>query len=400
MIVNGKRSLAHVEKVSWIESIEGNDDFELIGVLGWKCISESGTFSEGDLCVYIEIDSKVPKKEWSEFLYHHDYEVKTTHFKDLNVISQGIALPLNVFDVEIPNDEGEDVTELLKIAPYNLEDFTLQSDLPNEYDLENQRREEMIGDSGDWLMNSGWGKKSMSYLFGEEKDPNQGFPTRFPHISKTNLEFIENIPDILKDKTPFIRAQKCDGLSATYILEKIKKSFGKPVFEFYVCSQNYRLFKRDEDSSDNMENYYWEMAEKYDIEDKLKFYLENNDDCEYVCWQGEICGPDINGNPQKLTENHLFCFQMIDSVFGRFDIRNAKHIWFEYDMECVPIESMTYILPDDFEEFKRTADGYYSKNVCEGQTGCTREGWTYYKTTDPSFSFKNTSINYLIDKNI
>lgn len=401
MIINGKRSLAHVEKVSWIESVEGNDDFELIGVLGWKCLTETGTFKKGDLCVYIEIGSKVPQNEYFEFLHPQQYKVKTMNFKNLNVVSQGIAMPLNIFNMDIPNKEGEDVTELLEISYSQLEDYTLESDLPNEYDLENQRREELINESGaNWLMKSGWGKKSMSYLLGEQKDTSQKFPTKFPHITKTNLEHFENMPTILQDKTPFIRAQKCDGLSATYILEKIKKSFGKTEFEFYVCSQNYRLFKVNENSLDSISSYYWEMAEKYDIEDKLYYYLENHEDCEYVCWQGEICGPEINGNPQKLTENHLFCFNMIDSVFGKFDIRNAKNLFAEYEMECVPIENMTYILPDDFEEFKQTADGYYSPYVCEGQTKCMREGWIYYKTTNPDFCFKNVSIKYLLNDDI
>lgn len=399
MIINGKRSLAHVEKVSWTKPLDVNSGIELIGVLGWKCISEAETFKPGDLCVYIEIDSKVPQKEWSEFLYSQDFEVKTIRFKNLNVISQGIALPLDVFDVDIPKKEGEDVSELLEITYSDLEDYNLINEFPNEYNLAKQRREEIIDDSGSkWLMKRGWGEKSMSYLFGEDDNTNQQFPTRFPHITKTNHEFVENIPRILQDKTPFIRVQKCDGLSATYILEKIKKNFAKTEYEFYIYSQNYRVFKSDESSQDNMSKYFLEMAEEYDIENKLKDYLKNNKDCKYVCWQGEICGPEIQKNPQKLTENHLFCFQMIDSEVGKFDIRDAKNYWDKYGMESVPIENMTYILPDDFDKFKQTADGYYSYEVCEGQNDCRREGWVYYKTTDPSFSFKNVSIQYLLNK--
>lgn len=398
LIINGKRSLAHVEKISWIKPIEGNNDIELVGVLGWKCISEVGLFNKGDLCVYIEIDSKVPQKEFFEFLSPQNFKVKTIHFKDLDVISQGIALPLDVFDVEIPNKEGTDVSELLEITYSDLEDYNL-NDLPNEYNIANQRREEIIEESGaKWLMKSNFGKKSMSYLLGEEKDTNQYFPTKFPHITKTNLEYVENIPTILRDKTPFIRAQKCDGLSATYILERIKKGFGRDEYEFYVCSQNYRLFEVNDNSLDNINQYFWEMAEIYDIEYNLKDYLKNHKDCEYVCWQGEICGPEIQNNPQKLTENHLFCFQMIDSKTGKFDIREAKRIWDEYEMETIPIEPMAYILPNSFEQFKQTADGYYSSEACDDQTGCIREGWIYYKTTDPDFCFKNVSINYLLNK--
>lgn len=86
---------------------------------------------------------------------------------------------------------------------------------------------------------------------------------------------------------------------------------------------------------------------------------------------------------------------MVDSN-GKFDIREAQIIWDEYDMESVPIDFKTYILPDDFEEFKLSADKNYDPTVCDGQTGCEMEGWVYYKTTDSSFSFKNISRRYLL----
>ncbi|MBQ6218591.1 MAG: hypothetical protein IJJ47_02555 [Methanosphaera sp.] len=52
MIIDGKRSLAHVEKISWVKEIEKADNIEQIGVLGWTCISKIGEFKEGDYCVY------------------------------------------------------------------------------------------------------------------------------------------------------------------------------------------------------------------------------------------------------------------------------------------------------------------------------------------------------------
>ena len=56
------------------------------------------------------------------------------------------------------------------------------------------------------------------------------------------------------------------------------------------------------------------------------------------------------------------------------------------------------IRPKHFEEFKKSADGYYNSVVCEYQTDCPREGYVYYKTTDPTFSFKNVSREYLARK--
>ena len=48
---NKERALAHVEKIEWIRPIEGADNIELIGVLGWVCIakkeSETSRCTEG-----------------------------------------------------------------------------------------------------------------------------------------------------------------------------------------------------------------------------------------------------------------------------------------------------------------------------------------------------------------
>ena len=203
------------------------------------------------------------------------------------------------------------------------------------------------------------------------------------------------MPWVLNDKTPFIVTQKCDGSSGTYILERKKGIFGDK-YEFYVCSRNVRQLTPDQKSYYD-ENYYWECAIKYDIENKLKDYLIKHPDLEYVCWQGEICSPKIQSNPHGLTETHLYCFHMIDSKKGKYDIREADKIWKEYHMEVVPIISEHYIMPDDFEILKNSADTVYSSAVCEGKCGQACEGFVYYKTNDPNFSFKNVSRDYLLN---
>ena len=197
---------------------------------------------------------------------------------------------------------------------------------------------------------------------------------------------------VLEDNSPYIRTQKCDGSSSTYILEK--KHFGR--YEFYVCSRNVRMLKEDQECFYKEKNYYWEAAKIYDIENKMKNYLKNYPDIKWVCWQGEICAPGIQKNPQGLTKTHLFCFHFTDSKNGRLDIRVAKKIWEKYNMEVVPIDDEEYYFPKDFEQFKKSADGFYNKSVCEGKENCKREGYVYYKVSDPTFSFKNVSREYLL----
>lgn len=95
---NKERALAHIEKIEWVKPIEGANNIELIGVLGWVCVAKKGEFQTGDLAVYIEIDSKCPENdERFEFLANKKYKVKTMKLGKFKVISQGLALPLSLF---------------------------------------------------------------------------------------------------------------------------------------------------------------------------------------------------------------------------------------------------------------------------------------------------------------
>ena len=58
-----------------------------------------------------------------------------------------------------------------------------------------------------------------------------------PYIKKTDQERCENMVFVLQDKTPYIRTQKCDGSSGTFILAR-KKQYGRTKYELFVCSRN------------------------------------------------------------------------------------------------------------------------------------------------------------------
>lgn len=225
-----------------------------------------------------------------------------------------------------------------------------------------------------------------SFVYDLEVEDNHNFVTA--NIISHNCE---NRPWVLEDKTPYIVTQKCDGSSGTFILEK--KPFGK--YEFYVCSRNVRMLSQKQECYYGEHNYYWEVALNYNIENKMKKWLKENN-ADWVCWQGEVCAPQIQKNPQGLTKTHLFCFHWTDSINGRLNIVEAAKKWKEMGMEVVPIVDENYILPDDMEEFKLSAEGKYDASVCEGKTDCDREGFVYYKSTDPTFSFKNVSRSYLL----
>ena len=123
MLINDVRALAYTTRISWVRPIAGADNIELVGIGGWICIAKIGEFREGDICVYFEIDSKLPSdKEWCAFMESKKFKVKTMKLSKFGVVSQGLALPVNVFDIEIPNEENIDLTEKLGVTYADAED--------------------------------------------------------------------------------------------------------------------------------------------------------------------------------------------------------------------------------------------------------------------------------------
>ena len=390
MIINDKRALAYTARCGKIEQIEGADNIELMSVLGWKVIVKIGEFHEGDLCVYFEIDSKLPAKEWSEFMASKKYKVKTMKLGKFKVISQGLALPISVFDVEIPNEEGVDVTELLGVTYSVEEDNARKSNKVNKdkkYQSMAARNAKLFKKKPfRWLMRREWGRKLLFAIFGKKRDNPRGWPTHFPYIHKTDEERCENIPWVLGYERPLIVTEKLDGTSCTYILEKKKKGY-----EFYVLSRNVRQADENQECYHD-HNIYWDLAFKYDIENKLKKYLNENPWLTYVCIQGEGVG-SVQGNPLKLKEDDLYVFNFIDSENGRYCSTTGKVIIESMGMQWVPILDTDYMMPTDMEEFKQfaTAKSVVNPNVM-------REGIVLRDHTN-DFSFKNVSREYLLKHN-
>lgn len=390
-----ERKLAHIEKIEWVKPIEGADNIELIGILGWVCISKIGEFHKGDTCVYFEIDSKLPEAEWSEFMRSKGFKVKTMKLNKFKCFSQGLALPLVAFDYDQKLKEqieqlsiGDDCTELLGVK-YSVDEDNIRKaknpDPNTKYNSMAARHKNLFKKKPfRYLMRRLWGRKLLFLFFGRKKDKPLRFPTKFKYIKPTDEERCENLPWVLNIKEPLTIYEKCDGTSSTYLLER--KKFNR--FEFYVCSRNVRQLTPDQKCYHNS-NIYWEMAFKYNIEQHLKDYLKEHKDIDYVCIQGESVG-DVQGNPLKLKDNQLFVFNFINSKDGRIDSAIAKPLIESWGMQWVPVLDTNYIMPDTMEEFKQYATGksIINPNVLREGIVCRN-----YKT---GLSFKNVSREYLL----
>lgn len=386
MIINNKRALAYIQHVTNIRPIDGADNIEQCNVLGWNLICKKGEFHEGDPCVYIEIDSKVPEREEFEFLRAKGFKVKTMKLGKFNCISQGLAMPQSAFKELAGLSEGTDVTDILGIKYSVQEDNARKSNGdPNaKYKSMAARHQKIFKQKwARWMMRRSWGRKVMFFFFGKKKDNPRGFPS---FVSKTDEERVENQPWRISDGKTYIATEKLDGTSCTYALERK----GRNKFEFYVCSRNVRqLDEKQECYHDH--NIYWDLAFKYNIEQHLKDILNQFPKLKWVCIQGEGVG-SVQGNPLKLKEDDLYVFNFKDSERGRYNSIIGRAIIEKMGMKWVPILGKVQ-MPDTMEELKALATGKSKVNP-----DVMREG-IVYRSLDGSDSFKNVSREYLLKHN-
>ena len=386
MIINDKRALAYIQHVTNIRPIDGADNIEQCNVLGWNLICKKGEFHEGDPCVYIEIDSKVPEREEFEFLRAKGFKVKTMKLGKFNCISQGLAMPQSAFKELAGLSEGTDVTDILGIKYSVQEDNARKGNGdPNaKYKSMAARHQKIFKKKwARWMMRRSWGRKVMFFFFGKKKDNPRGFPT---FVSKTDEERVENQPWRIGDGKTYLATEKLDGTSCTYALERK----GRNKFEFYVCSRNVRQQDEKQECYHD-HNIYWDLAFKYNIEQHLKDFLNQFPQLKWVCIQGEGVG-SVQGNPLKLTEDDLYVFNFKESQTGRWSSMAGAGQVREWGMKWVPILGEVQ-MPDTMEELKVLATGKSRVNP-----EVMREG-IVYRSLDGSDSFKNVSREYLIKHN-
>lgn len=382
MIINDKRALAHIQEVHNIQPIAGADNIELVHVLGWSLIAKKGEFKEGDLAVYIEIDSQVPASdERFAFLANKHFKVKTYKLNKFKVVSQGLALPITSFP-ELKAEINTDVTDALGITYAVKEDNARKANI-NPLSVLKQRKPKLFKKPFiKWLMKYKWGQKLILLIWGKKSDSKTAFPTHL--CSKTDEERVENIPDVL-GTGPYSYSEKLDGSSATYAMER--KTFG---YEFYVCSRNVRQIDMKQVCFYD-ENIYWEQAIRYNIEETLKYFLKTNPYAKSIVIQGEIVGPKVQKKTYNLKERELYVFNII--IDGkRMSNEGMVQIAETWGLMTVPVLGIIDKLPTTMEEMKEMAEG---QSIIDA--GTNREGLVY-RGLQGQQGFKNVSLSYLLEK--
>ena len=369
-----ERKLASIQKVIRTEAIPGADNIELVHVLGWQCVSKKGEFKEGDLCVYFEVDSILPVHHLFFFMEKRHYKVKT--IKLMKHISQGLVFPVDCLvefskNQKYSMEEGFDVTNIIGVTKYD----------PHPENIKPHSRIKKM------MMKTSLTRKI--YFFIVPKETKGNFPGFIP---KTDEIRLQSCPSLLyKNKgQSFYLMEKLDGKSATFFFNKklAKKRFGLfPVDKgngFGVCSRNLRLIHNKGNDD------WWEMAIKYDIENKLRDFYKETGRCLAI--QGEIVGPGIQKNKYHLDEHKLFCFSIYDISKQEY-VPYCEKISICEDLE---IPFITYI--DTLKLDKQGVGDFIKMSNVKSfiNRKVTGEGIVCRRIDDESISFKVINPEFLL----
>lgn len=398
---NNERELAYVVRIDAVTAIPGYDRVELAHVGGWTVVVGKDEFHAGDLAIYFEIDSKLPEVEPftnMDFLAKKHYKVKTQRM--CKSISQGLLMSAANFNGTTYTDgtgieylhingksyaEGEFLTKDLNVTYAVAEDNKRKANSSDKYKKMAQRHGKLFSKQPfRWLMKKTWGKKLLFVFFGRKQDKKSAWPA---WVKKTDEERVQNMTWILQDKEPWVVTEKIDGSSTTFTLKR-GKGFHKDTF--LVCSRNV-VFDKPDKACFYDTNIYTEMAEKYNIENKMKDLLHNHfSDCDWITIQGETYGQGVQKRDYHLTEHCFKAFNFITSKDGRWGTEKMVDLLQNHtDIPCVPVLDKDYILPNTVEELLDYATG---KSVYDNDL---REG-IVLRSKDGSKSFKAVSNEFLL----
>lgn len=370
------RKMVTIRKINALIPITGCTEITLAIIDGWSVIVKKTEFNVGDYCLFFEIDSFIPAsdsrfeflKKTTTFQGQEGYRLRTMKMK--GVISQGLALPIYYIDFDTIDaaeaySDKTDLSDKLGVIKYD------------NFIQENEQRP---------------GLKSGK--------PRGSFPSFIPKTDEDRIQNLTHLWQTLDPETEFEETLKLDGSSMTCykiakplsFFDKIKQFFGANVkpYHFGVCSRNLEL-SRSATSSITFNNQgresvydqsdFWNMAIKLDLESKLP---------EGYAIQGELIGPKIQANHEKVTtlEYH---------IFNVFDITNQVYLTpimravfcADYGLPHVPVKGI-------FKPFKLSLQELLAHVEGESMNPGTISEGRVYKQLDKPFSFKVISNKYLL----
>jgi len=275
------RKLASIRTIEAILPIEGADSIEVAKIGGWKVVTQKGIYKEGDVAIFCEIDSWIPH-ELAPFLSKgkepREFNgVKGERLRTIKLrgqLSQGLLLSL-----------------------LSLENLVLET-------------REDGADVTELLGIQKWEMPVSAQLQGQAKG---NFPFQIP---KTDQERVQNLLAFNAGEGVYEVTIKLDGSSMT-----VANIDGK----IEVCSRNLSL------KLDQTGNTFVDVAKKSGLIESLVGH--NN-----IAIQGELMGPGIQTNQERLDTHEFFVFDVYDIATRKYFTPEERYALCEQlNLQHVPI---------------------------------------------------------------
>lgn len=333
------RALVTLQKVTSITVHPNAHSLELAQIQGWQVVIRKDEVAVNETVVYCEVDSLLPlSASWIPPAVRGRAGEKDEYYRVKSVkirgeLSQGLIIPLTLFAPPLPSDLllGSDLTDYLEVKKWEPPLDTAEG--------------------------------THSYLI--------PFPSQL--LPKTDEVRVQSAPSLLASLAglPYYATLKVDGSSATFLISPRNG-------DFLACSRNYIRPRNDDD-------FYWQVAEKYGIEEKLRSI------CPDFAIQGEIYGPGIQCNRLQVPTISF-------ALFNAYSLSDKRRLTYKEMVELsktlsiplVPVEEVgDQFIPTTVQEILTRSKGFYHG------TRNPREGLVW-RPQDGSFSFKVLNNDYLL----
>lgn len=227
---------------------------------------------------------------------------------------------------------------------------------------------------------SEWSGEDLTEFLGVTKyEPAHNFasnrPESYKHfpeqlgIHKTDEERVQSNPSLLDDirGKSWVSTVKLDGQSCTLGVQDNG--------ELLVCSRNNHLTEDDGSA-------FWKVARKYELAIRAN--------PAYI-FQGEVCGPNIQGNKLELEEVDFFVFNVFSLTDRRYLNQFESKCLTTY-LKTVPIAGGGEVFGFNQAQLLEKAEGFYAgtKNQREGLVFRSQDGLISFKAISNKFLLKNT----------
>jgi RNA ligase (TIGR02306 family) len=283
-------SVAYVTKINKILPIEGADKIEQVFAGSWSCVAQKDKHKVGDFVIVATTDAVIPE-DLAEELQVTSYlrkgnRVRTVKLK--GVYSECLIIPAS-FAKKFSFDklfEGKDMMGDMGIYKYEppIKQITL-----------------------------GGGRK-IRY----QDNPNFHVYYKFPNI--------KNVPEMFKEDNIVEVTRKIHGTNARYgivkkkklsLIDRIKLFFGNPWIEYEFVYGSHNVEKGSDSQGYYSTDVWKEIAEKYNIKEKLWEYVKTFDFHPELLGNGVILYGEIFGKGiQKGYE-----YGLDEILFAGFDVK-------------------------------------------------------------------------------